>query len=371
MHAFELVDNDVSRRTGSRSRDATGPARRKDRWDKAEIVLRPVGGLLTAIAIATIGFLGSNYFEKKQATETNLRLYTELMNKREEAENTLRTDMFGKIFEAFLSPSGAASGTEDELEQLNDEILSIDLIARNFHEFLDIKPLFRNVLLNTVRMERRLKRASYGSPSDSPDAEKTIRRLSRKKEHLVNIAGRIIDKQLEVLEEAGQVMTLRIPFERVCTDKSIRTYASNDYCYKPGTQKTARLALPRTRDGARGGAPVRAFTLYVERAYPDWRMARVKVTAIEQDVAREEYPDVDTKTFWVGAFDFPMVDNTYLSPDERYTVVVDGLDEDAMVIKLVYFPASYAGLREKSYYHQKVVQQLIDRSELFSSAIVE
>ena len=371
MHAFDLVDNDTSRRGWSPRRDPSAPGRRKDRWDKAEIILKPVGGLLTAIAIATIGFLGSNYFEKKQATETNLRLYTELMNKREEAENSLRTDMFGKIFDTFLSPASAQREPQDRLGRISDEILSIELIARNFHEFLDIKPLFRDVLLSTVRMQRQLERGQLGEGIEQGDAEKLIRSLARKKEHLIDIAGRIISKQLEVLEEAGKTMTLRIPFERVCTDRNVRTYDSGDYCNKPGAQTIAKLTLPGARHRTRDGAAVREFTLYVERAYPDWRMARVKVTAIEQDVAPGSVPDVDTKAFWVGAFDFPMVDNTYLSPDERYTVVVDEIRDDAMVIKLVYFPASFAGLREKSYYHQKVVQQLIDRSDLFHGAVVE
>lgn len=368
MHAIQLAESDKPTRGSQPPASSDAPPSGKDKWDKVEIILKPVGGLITAITIAVIGFLGSNYFEKQQATETNLRLYTELMNKREEAENTLRTDMFGKIFATFLTPGAEADSTEDRIQKLNDEIVSIELIARNFHEFLDLKPLFLDTLLDSVRMERRLRSAGSDVMHDPRKVDKLGRQLEAKREHLIGIARRIKDKQLEVLEEAGQAVTLRIPFERVCTDKNVRTYRSGDFCDRPGVQRIARLSLPSLESKTRDAVPEREFTLYVERAYPRWRMARVKVTAIAQGADPRIQPDVDTKAFWVGVFDFPMVDNTYLSPDERYTIVVDEIDDEAMVIKLVYFPSSFAGLREKSYYHQKVVQQLIDGSELFDTA---
>ena len=371
MHAIQLAENDEFPRGPQPPAPSASPASEKDKWDKTEIILKPVGGLLTAITIAIIGFLGSNYFEKKQATETNLRLYTELMNKREEAENTLRTDMFGKIFATFLTPAAKADSTDDKIQKLNDEIVSIELIARNFHEFLDLKPLFLDTLLDTVRMERGLRAGDSDVMHDPQKIDRLSRQLETKREHLIGIARRIKDKQLEVLEEAGQGIMMRIPFEQVCTDKNVRSYRPGDYCDKPGVQQIARLSLPSLQRRSGDAVPEREFTLYVERAYPRWRMARVKVTAIEQGADPEIPPDVDTKAFWVGVFDFPMVDNTYLSPDERYTIVVDEVDDEAIVIKLVYFPSSFAGLREKSYYHQKVVQQLIDGSELFDTTRVD
>ena len=91
------------------------------------------------------------------------------------------------------------------------------------------------------------------------------------------------------------------------------------------------------------------------------------LTAIEQGVYGALLPHAYERTLWVGARDFPMVDNTYLSPDEPYTVVIDDFDEDSVAVELICFPASFAKLREKSYLQQKVVQHLIDRREFFSS----
>ena len=91
--------------------------KKKDRWDKLGIVLQPVGGLLTAMAVAYVGVIGSRVLEDRQSRETNARLYSELMSRREEAESSLRKDMLVSIIEKYLSShrqrprrEGAAAG---------------------------------------------------------------------------------------------------------------------------------------------------------------------------------------------------------------------------------------------------------------------
>ena len=43
---------------------------------------------------------------QRQAIETNTRLYSELMSRREESESALRKDMFVSIITSFLNPTG-------------------------------------------------------------------------------------------------------------------------------------------------------------------------------------------------------------------------------------------------------------------------
>jgi len=52
-----------------------------DFWDKLAIILAPVGGLLTAIAVASLGFIGSSALERQQSSEEKLRLCSELMSR--------------------------------------------------------------------------------------------------------------------------------------------------------------------------------------------------------------------------------------------------------------------------------------------------
>src|SRR5712692_4461701 len=111
----------------------------KTKWDKAAIVLQPVGGLLTALAVAFVGIMGSNYLDKSrsqdaklrersESQDARLRLYTELMSRREQSDTALREDMFKSIVGTFLTPSTA---------KLEQKLLSLELLAYNFHESLE------------------------------------------------------------------------------------------------------------------------------------------------------------------------------------------------------------------------------------------
>src|SRR5438093_6036327 len=102
----------------------------RDGWDKLAIILQPLGGLLTAVAVTAVGIRGSPVLNRRQALDTNARLYSELMSRREESESSLRKDMFVSIIQSFLKP-----GSGD----LDSKVLNLELLAYNFHESLNLK----------------------------------------------------------------------------------------------------------------------------------------------------------------------------------------------------------------------------------------
>jgi len=106
--------------------------RKRDKWDKIIIVLQPIGGLLTALTIALVSYFGSSYLNNKQTNDSRIRLYTELMSGREQAESALRKDMFNSILGTILKDS----------HSLDENILQLELLAYNFHESLNLMPLF-------------------------------------------------------------------------------------------------------------------------------------------------------------------------------------------------------------------------------------
>lgn len=103
----------------------------KDGWDKLAIVLAPLGGLLTALAVASLGFFGSRALDQRQSSEAKLRLYSELMSKREESEATLRKEMFQSIIGSFFDAQSTS---------LEAKLLKMELLAQNFHEALNLSP---------------------------------------------------------------------------------------------------------------------------------------------------------------------------------------------------------------------------------------
>src|SRR5215471_16758632 len=119
----------------------------RDSWDKASIVLQPLGGLLTALAVAVLGFWTSSYLrareqreaalrERMQTAETNARLYSELTSKREESDSALRKDMFTSIINSFLREGPAT---------VEQKMLNLELLVFNFHESLNLQPLFDQI----------------------------------------------------------------------------------------------------------------------------------------------------------------------------------------------------------------------------------
>src|SRR5213594_873305 len=117
--------------------------RLKDVWYKWEIILAPAGGLLTALAVGFFTLYSSwrvgkwqktenEARDKLQQVEVNTRLFTELMGRREEAETSLRKEMFKSILDAFLNRSAAESNNLAS-ESLEPEVLKMELLAYNFH----------------------------------------------------------------------------------------------------------------------------------------------------------------------------------------------------------------------------------------------
>ena len=146
----------------------------KDYWDKLTVVLHPLNGLLTALAVALLGYYTSNVLRQQDTRETNERVYTQLMSGREQAESGLRKDMFLAIIQTFLRPEEVA---------IEGKLLNLEMLAYNFHESLNLKPLF-------AHMDREI--------ASSKDAQKAAYtdRLNR-------VAREVTTRQLVLLEQVG------------------------------------------------------------------------------------------------------------------------------------------------------------------------
>ena len=157
---------------------------KRDTWDKIEIILHPIGGLITALTIALVSYYGSAYLNNKQNNDSKIRLYTELMSSREQAESALRKDMFNSILGTILKDS----------HSLDENILQLELLAYNFHESLNLMPLF-------VYLDRQIA------------AEKNIQLKEAYRNRLYKMAGDVISKQISSLEGAATRETMFITFQ--------------------------------------------------------------------------------------------------------------------------------------------------------------
>ena len=296
----------------------------KDKWDKVDIILKPVGGLLTAIAVSSLGLLGSDYLKKKeksdmisrermQTMESNVRLYSELMSKREEAESALRKDMFNSIIGSFLKPESAL---------FEEKVLNLELLAYNFHESLNLKPLF-GYLKKKLTVYK------------GKDKDEYALRLNK-------VAREIAKKQMLSLENAGDEFSRTVVFDRF-------------------HQNPEGFPLP---DG----------TITIEGIERDFRIVVLKVDAGAKEIkVRLEVRtpkgssgemEVNVTEFWIGYFDFPMIDNIHLSHDQRCALVLTNFEESSANVAVVGFPGSYASLKGKPHY-QEIIQNLLKIENIF------
>ncbi len=289
----------------------------KDKWDKLQIILAPVGGLLTALAVASLGFMGSRTIERQQSNEAKLRLYSELMSRREESEATLRKEMFQSIIGSFFDPQSAS---------IENKVLKMELLAQNFHEALNLSPLFKS-----------LRREIAVAPLPARERRAFEERISE-------LAREVTRKQLIVLEAGGQ----RFDWTVLLSDSLINGLRSE-------TLEDVELTL----DGIR-----RRFRVTVYRADTALRELRVgleietpKQSGVNAVAAGRYAVDFD-----VGFFSTPMIDNTRLSNDQRAALVLTDMNPAGANLSVVYFPGSRASLREKPYY-EEILRKLADTTE--------
>ncbi len=303
------METERPRHTAEKEKTTTAESEPKprDRWDKLDIILKFVGAIGTAVVLAGVGVFGSQFLARRQDAETDLRLYTELMSKREEADTSLRKEMFNSIITNFLKPASE--------EQPDKMVLNLELLAYNFHDSLDLGPLFKDVYKKLLK---------------HPDVNRPyIDRLKK-------VTRDVVAKQIAMLAEAGGRQDGNIEFTEldknpagVTVIDDLITVKSIEHPGDPATQKQVRVEV-LSRDRDKQELEVRLIV----RTPPD--------------------TDEADAVFTVGFFDFPMLDNIRLPQGLRCAIVLNQFDTESGIadLTLVYFPGSRASLKEKPYYDE-------------------
>jgi hypothetical protein len=271
----------------------------KDFWDKVSIVLHPLNGLLTALAVALLGYFTTTTLRQRETAETNQRVFTEIMTSREQAESGLRKDMFLSIMQTFQAPGGENS--------LEGKMLDLELLSYNFHESLNLKPLFTHI-------SRQIQ------ASNGVDKAALNTRLNR-------VAREITTRQLVLLEQVGQKFSRSVDFDKL-------------------------------KDNP-GGIELDPETLTLNNIQRELALTVIQVDRERKELTMEmsvrtpeESANARRLQFHVGFFDFPMIDTTQLSHDQRVAVTLMQASNDSAELTLVLFPGSYASLKERISYDQ-------------------
>jgi hypothetical protein len=273
------------------------PPKQRDSWDKAQILLDPVGKVLTAVLVVALGYYGNRALENDQKR----RAFVELMSSREQADNNLRKDMFSKVIDQFIGQKAAG---------LEPRILNLELLTYNFHESIDLGPLLKQVYAESL----------------TSDATQTQRR------RLQRLAQDIVSREVEALQEAACVLQGEVRFEELEKSQML--------------PHVIRGPCLQTRE-------LQAKWFNVD-AMIDPRSAKVGAkTAI--DVVLSIRPSAGAQDqekqvqFTVTPFEFPLIDNTRLDNRSRVSLVMSRVDDGGVTLALVYFPGSRSSVKDRPY----------------------
>ncbi len=270
-------------------------------WQDREFLFKAI---MVPLLTATVTFVYGAWQNQTASLESRNRIYAELITKREQADSDLRKDMFSKIIESFVDPKAATP---------SQQVLHLELLSHNFHESLDLGPLFKHT-------KRNLKQDSKLPAEDKKELSKRLARM----------ANEVVLRQNRVLEEAGSSKEW---------DFDITKLADED-------AKPVELTI---------GNFTRVFKVEM-LSYDDAAeefLVRLKVSKpnSKDEVEHDSW-------FRVGWFDFPMIDNIRLSKGQRVAVVLCEIQGGFAKAKLVFFPGSRASLKEKQYYDE-IIQDLL------------
>jgi hypothetical protein len=288
-------------------------------WEKVGILLSGIG---TPMTVALLGLLVSSYLNRQQAEDTNTRAFAELISSREAADTNLRKEMFTTVLDKFFK-SGSDASTVD------DRILKLEILAYNFHESLDLAPMFQDVL-------RQIK---------IPDGTQQLDRLTK-------VAKDVVFKQVEALTtDIGLGRMETVDFERLARNPGGYVIIDDNFRLRPSSLETETDHLPRK------------FQVEVLSSDPARKELRVRMRVSRPgQLTFEPSAEVDV-WFTLGFFDFPSIDNTRLSHGERCAVVLEDMEEDHAQIELVFFPANRAGLKDSMYVEEFMREMLKIRTQ--------
>ena len=267
---------------------------------------------------------------KRSDHQQDTRLYTELMSRREEADSALRTEMFKTILDGFLETP--ANAPRDILSQ----ILKLEILALNFGDALSLNPLF-------ISLDKEI------------TAQKSMLRPEKRllRNRLRSLARRVSNSQLSALTPVG--VEIRIEFSGNLEQAQFsfawpQEVVAEELLMNPGEFNDAadhenRIAELATHEL---GSVTRSYNAVFSNPDSDLESIDVKLTIIEEGVAGV-VPTV--MSFQLNFFNFPIIDNTRLSQDQRFALVLQEFNTDEGFIKVVgiCFPGVYASLRDKPF----------------------
>lgn len=340
--------NDINR---SDNGSAPGPEdsfterrQRKSGWEIFEIISKPLAGILTAVVITLLGYWGQRTVSNIVTMDQNARLYTELLSKREQSESLLRKDMFSVILKDFFEQGvGVSQGdVPASSAEISQKLLKLEMLALNFGDSLSLGPLF-------LEVSRAIAKAK---PLPDEQVGWLIKRGALIK-RLHSLAKRVASNQLAALKPRGKPLHIEIPFKRIELSQEAEqcsyNWPSDEVTLIAGGDKELEQILIKDRSHLTQAGVTRILTFHFSNADFKQKTLDVELTveAFNADGTLDNHPT--EMKFKLDYFNFPLIDNTRLSDNQRFALVLSSFDENIVKVEGVLFPGEFSSQRDKPY----------------------
>ena len=363
-------------------------AERKRDW--VDVALKIFTPIITGLLIAWAGFVSNYTLTDISNKEQSARLITELQISREKAESDLRKDVFDQALQAFLLKN---QEPDHSLFGMSKQLLRLELLSLNFGDSLSLSPLFTEYREDLKRLEPK--------PDEIPIFEESKGELRKR---LYSLARRVSSAQLSSLGQHGAVKNISIPlyqysenaalpcnrllfensyiwpdselqrdfeiynedYQLMMSDDELQAFfteASDDYHTLLQDARlleldgVERFLEVRVSDVDHCGKSAKV-SVYVYRKKPITDNAgeaeeKDAIFSLGQlNTAANEGLEIEvSRSFNLNYFNFPMVDNTRLSNNHRFSIVLEAFDlkgdEPHIELTGLVFPSEYASLRDR------------------------
>jgi hypothetical protein len=270
--------------------------------------------------------------------------------------------MFKEIMSGFFTDIEAKGSTKEKIieggkrykgddikNNLSKKILKLEMLALNFGDSLSIGPLFTELSTDIERVLMANQDAVNDWETEAAPYQKRLRSLAK----------RLASRQLATIS-SGSVSSEKYEFKIIVETDEIRVDDEDDdpkskYWYSD-EQEVHEGDWLKLDDVAR------SFEIKLSDADLDNFSVKVDITILEvpKDISNKKdnqspkQETVASESFNLDFFNFPLIDNTRLSNNHRFALVIEEFDANTVELKGVLFPGVYASQRDKPFLNEAI-----------------
>jgi len=304
----------------------------KDGWDKAESFAKTLAGICVAVGAILIPIFVNRYTEESRKSQ----VYLQMMTEREKSDINIRENMFKALLDGYLQAL-KEDVKKETLESFRKRIVFLQLLAVNFQEFFNAKPLFEEVYEKLVKYRERVK------------DEQTRNAWMELEKKITDVAREIASGQATTLNTIGDSVgfTMRddeVGCVRLYDKRGFETLRERDgttrfrifeagECLRDGEKgEEGKAGTPTPKSQDQNGKLSLAAKGYHKHQSIKLRVKEVRDASVVVWVT--VYADFFDRNVYVGSdrvrrfpvnvsyFDLPYTDNIQLADGNRFSLVL-------------------------------------------------